>query len=96
MGPLKSSYFNFILSAAEGRGWEFIKRLPYECACVCESVHSSRFYINLSISFIYKDIFTKFAGNVYGYENLSVQNFNLILKNKMAAIANCWKITKVL
>ena len=37
-----------------------------------------------------------FAGNVYGYENLSVQNFSLILKNKMAAIANCLKIIKVL
>ena len=44
------------------------------------------FYINLNISFIYKDIFTKFAGNVYGYKNLSVQNFGLILRKK-AAIA---------
>ena len=47
-------------------------------------------------SFINKDIFIKFAGNVYGYENLSVQNFGLILKNKMDAIANCLKIKKVL
>ena len=47
-------------------------------------------------SFIYKDIVTKFAGNVYGYENLAVQNFSLILKNKMATIANCLKIIKVL
>ena len=52
----------------------------------------SRFCINLNISFIYIDIFTKFAGNVYGYENLSLQNFSLIFKNKMAAIANCLKI----
>ena len=68
--------------------------------CMCDGVHEcvcpSLFYINLNISFIYKDIFTEFAGNVYGYENLSVQNFGLILKNKMAAIANCLKIIKVL
>ena len=50
----------------------------------------------IPISFIYKDIFTKFAGNVYGYENLFLQNFSLILKEKMAAIANCLKIIKVL
>ena len=61
------------------------------------------FYINLNISFIYTDIFIytfiytdKFAGNVYGYENLSVQNLGLILKKKMAAIDNCLKIIKVI
>ena len=68
----------------------------YKTPSVRPSVRSSRFCINLNISFIYKDIFTKFAGNVYGYENLSLQNFSLILKNKMAAIANCMKIIKVL
>ena len=31
---------------------------------VCVSVHSSHFCINLNISFIYEDIFSKFAGNV--------------------------------
>ena len=77
-----------LLSSACGR----IKRLP----CVCASVRSSRFCINLNILFIYKDIFTKFAGNVYSYENLSLQNFSRIWKNKMAAIANCLKIIKVL
>ena len=80
---------------AEGRGREIIKRLPYVRASVSASVRSSRFCINLNISFIYEDIFTKFAGNVYGYENLSLKNFSLILKNKMAAIANCLKIVKV-
>ena len=50
----------------------------------------------ISRAFIYKDIFTKFARDVYSYENLSLQNFSLILKNKMAAIANCLKIIKVL
>ena len=64
---------------------------PYHMFKVCHV-----FCINLNISFIYKDIFTKFAGDVYGYENLSLQNFSLILKNKMAAIANCLKIIKVL
>ena len=42
-----------------------MKHLPYVRVCL------SRFYTNLNISFIYKDIFTKFAGNVYGYENMS-------------------------
>ena len=81
---------------AEGRGRDIIKRLPYVCESVRACVRSSCFYINLNISFIYKDIFTKFAGNVYRYENLSLQNFSLILKNKMAPIANCLKIIKVL
>ena len=78
----------YLLPAAEGRGREIIKCSP--------SVRWSRFCINLNISFIYEDIFTKFAGNVYGYKNLSLKNFSLILKNKMAAIANCLKIVKVL
>ena len=43
-------------------------------------------------SFIYEDIFTKFVENVYGSENMSVKNFVLILKNSMAAIADCSKI----
>ena len=58
-------------------------------ASLCASVRSSCFCINLNISFIYKDIFTKFAAKVYGYENLCLKNFSLILKTKMAAIANC-------
>ena len=84
----------------EAKCQEIINRLPNMHVCVresvCPSVHSSRFYIKLNISFIYKDIFTKFAGNIYGYENLSLQNFSLILKNKMAAIVNCLKIIQVL
>ena len=68
----------------------------YKTPSVRPSVRSSCFCINLNISFIYKDIFTKFAGNVYGYENLSLLNFSLILKNKMAGIANCLKTIKVL
>ena len=78
----------FYLPPAEGRGREIIKRRP--------SIRSSRFCINLNISFIYEHIFTKFAGNVYGYKNLSLKNFSLTLKNKMAAIANCFRILKVL
>ena len=63
--------------------------------CIHLCIHLSGFNINLNISFNYKDIFIKFAGNVYGYKNLSRQNFGLILKNKMAAIANCLKIIKL-
>ena len=70
--------------------------MPSVHASVSLSIRSSRFCINLNISLIYEDIFTKFAGNVYVYDNLSLKNFSLILKNKMAAIANCLKIVKVL
>ena len=85
--------FHFYLPpAAKSRGQEIIKRLPYVCACI----RLSHFCINLNISFIYEDIFTKFAGNVYGNKHLSLKNFSPILKNKMAAIANCLKIVKVL
>ena len=38
--------------------------------------------IYLSPAFIYEDIFPKFAGNVYGYKNLSLKNFSLILKKQ--------------
>ena len=93
----------FYLSSSCGRRpWSGDYKTPSVCACVrpsvrvCASIRSSRFCINLNISFNYKDIFTKFAGNVYGYENLSLQNFSLILKNKMAAIANWLRIIKVL
>ena len=61
--------------------------MPFFHASVCPCVRSSCFYRNLNISFIFKDIISKFAGNVYGCENISVQNFILILKNKMAATA---------
>ena len=95
---LKNAFFKlyvyYLPPVAEGRGREIIKRLQYVHMCVRLCIHSSRFCINLNISFIYKDIFTKFAGSVYGYENLSLQNFSLIWKNKMAAIANCLKIIK--
>ena len=78
--------------AGEGHGQGIIECLPNVRPCIRLFV---TFYINLNISFIYKDIYTKFAGNVYGYDNLSVQDFGLILQNKMAAIANCLKIIKV-
>ena len=44
--------------------------------CVHACVRLSHFYTNLSISFIYDDIFIKFAENVYGSENLSVRNLS--------------------
>ena len=91
-----SVFLSFYLPpVAKGRDQEIIKCLPYMCVHAC--IRLSCFYINLNISFIfYKDIFTKFVENVYGYENLSVHNFGLILKNKMTAIANCLKVIKVL
>ena len=88
---MKWSHF-YLPPVAKGHCREIIKRIPYVRVCV----RSSRFYINLNILFIYKNILTKFAGNDYGYENLSLQNFSLIWKNKMATIANCLKIVKVL
>ena len=57
--------------------------------CMCAFV---TFYINLYISFIHQDIFSKFAENVDGCENMSMNNFVLILRNNMAAIVNCLKI----
>ena len=53
----------------------------------------SHFYISLYISFIYEDIFTKYAKNVYVSENMSVKKFGLVLKNKMATIADCSKVS---
>ena len=45
----------------------------YMCLCIHPCVRLSGFNINLNISFNYKDIFIKFAGNVYGYKNLSAK-----------------------
>ena len=67
-----------LLSPSSGRRlWSGDYKTPSVRAYV-----SSRFYINLNISLIYKDIFTKFTGNVCGYDNMSEQNFDLILKTK--------------
>ena len=60
--------------------WSRDCKTPSIHVSVCVSVRSSRFYINLNISFSYKDNFTKFAGNVYGYKKLSLQNFGLFEK----------------
>ena len=69
--------FCYLLPAAKGCGQEIVKRLPYVC------IRSSCFYMNICISFTFKDIFTKFVGNVNGYENMSVQNFGLkIIENQ--------------
>ena len=76
----------YLQPLTKGHGREIIKCLLCVRASVCLCVSLSRFHINLNMSLIYKDIFTKYAGNVYGYKNLSVQNFGLILKNEMAAI----------
>ena len=74
-----------------------IKDLLYMRLSVRLSIQASVGHIlniNLNISFIYKDIFTNFVVNVYGYVTMSVQNFGLIMKKKMAAIADCLKIMK--
>ena len=60
------------------------------CMCVCMHVCVVTF-LNQALYGIY-DIFTKFAENVYGCENMSLKNFVLILKYNMAAIAECSKI----
>ena len=59
-------------------------------ACVCLHAHCQ--ILNQALYGIY-EIYTKFAENVYGCENMSVKNFVLIfLKNNMAAMADCLKI----
>ena len=75
-----------------------MKCLPCIRACVRVCVCMSAFVIfliNLYITFINEDIFTKFAENVYGCENFSVTNFVHILKNKVDAIADCLKIIDI-
>ena len=69
-----------------------MKCLPCMHACMFAFVI---FLINLYIAFIYENVFTKFAENVYGCKNMSVTNFVLILKNNMAAIADCLKIIDI-
>ena len=39
-------------------------------------------FVHKPLSLIYEDIFTKFAENVYGYENISVKKFAMILKKQ--------------
>ena len=72
---------------AKGLGWEIIKCLPYVHVWVCTFV-----------TFLRKPLyfFHLFTGSVDSYENMPVQYFGLILKNKMAAIADCFKFIKKL
>ena len=58
----------YLPPGAEGRGQEIIKLLPYVHVCVRPYILSLHFCINLNFLFSYNDIFTKFAGNVYGYK----------------------------
>ena len=74
-----------LLPAAEGRDRKIIEHLPYVHASVCPSVHSSRFYINLYISFIYKISALNFQG-MFVAVNVSVQNFGLV--RRLATIAD--------
>ena len=56
--------------------------------CVCVS----HFYINPYILFIYEDIFTKFAEDVYDCENMSVKMLYSFKKNNLVTIDDCSKI----
>ena len=60
--PIRQLAERLLFPACGRRPWSG----DYKTPCV----RLSRFCINLNISFIYKDIFTKFAGNVYANENL--------------------------
>ena len=48
------------------------------CLCIRPCVRLSGFNINLNISFIYKDIFIKFAGNVYDYKTRAATILRLL------------------
>ena len=77
-----------ILSQGNIRKWLFqtcYKMMAFYNQEITKWLSSVRPFVmflhKLNISFICKDIFTKFAGNVYGYENLPVHNFGHILEN---------------
>ena len=84
--PLNRCYYSCISPDGQSWGWETMR--------VC--VHLSHFYINLYISFIYEDIFTRFAENDYGCENMSAKNFVLIWKkqygNHSQLLKNHWYV----
>ena len=66
---------NYLPPVGEGCGQDSGDyKTPSVCASVCMTfvalLHNN---ISINISFIYKDIITKFAGNAYGYENLSAK-----------------------
>ena len=67
------------------KGWdqEVMKHL-YVHLCVRLPVCSSCFYIKLYVSFICEDIL-KYIQTVFVYESMSIRNFCLSLKKKMAA-----------
>ena len=52
----------------------------YVQVCVRACVHLPHFCTNHYIAFIYGDIFTNFAENVYGYENMSVKIYTHLKK----------------
>ena len=73
---------HFYLPPAKGQGWEIMKSLLCACMCVCACVLLTQFYLNVYVSFIYENIFSRFAGNVYSCENMFAKNFILILKKQ--------------
>ena len=84
----KSRIHFYLPPAATGR--MIIKRLSY----LRLSIHHI-FYINLNISFIYKNILTKFEGMFMAMKTCLCKILASFGKNKMAAIANCLKIIKM-
>ena len=84
MGWESSDVVRFDLEPLGGEGEGFI--WGGVCVRMCHI-----FYINLYILFISEDIFPRFAENVSSYENMSVNNFLVILNNKKATITNVWK-----
>ena len=86
--------YYYLPPAAEGHVWEIIKCLPYMRESVRPSVRHVFAQTLISHSFI-KISSPNMQGMVKAMKTY-LQNFSLILKNKMAAIANCLKIIKVL
>ena len=76
---LNQCYYSYIFISGHPkpgvRDYETSSIRAWGCACVCAFVT----LLNQAyISFIYEDIFTKFAENVYGCNNMSVKNSALI------------------
>ena len=89
IAPMLLQLYFYLPPAKAGVG-EIMKHHLYVCVHAC--VRLSHFYINLHVSFIYQDIFTKFAENVYVCENMSIKKFCHHFKNNIATMANCSKV----
>ena len=79
-GALSRCYYSCIFISCLPRPGLGDYEKPPVHACV--RVRLSHFYINLYISAIYEDIFTKFEETIYGYENMFVKSCVIILKKQ--------------